>query len=278
VQPWIALAVLSAISLSLQCGRGPIRPPPPTSPPDDLRINEVVSQNQGVWVDEAGETDDYVELINLGAASCDIAKYALADSSHVVVLPHVNLGPNQVILLWADDRPDQGPTHLGFKISSAGERLTLLRGGAVVDQVDVPALAAHHAYQRIPDGTGPFIDCGWATPSRPNGLQCGPPPLPELPADKVYASFTWPSPWPARPQPLMLTELVLRPAGFVEVLNTSTTTVDLSQYQVRLSPHATGTPWPTLSEGCSPADSGSSLPCRRPTARCSRPRPASRAC
>ena len=32
--------------------------------PHDLRINEIVSNNEGVYVDELGQSDDYVELIN----------------------------------------------------------------------------------------------------------------------------------------------------------------------------------------------------------------------
>jgi hypothetical protein len=249
---WVALA-LGPICLSLGCGGiSTGRPSPDALPPllpDDLRINEVVSQNQGVWVDEAGETDDYVELINASSETRDLGEYVLQDSSHTVALPKVSLEPNQLILLWADGQPDQGAHHLGFKIDASGETLTLLRDGNFIDQVRVPALAAHHAYQRIPDGTGQFIDCAWATPERENGGQCGPPPLPELPQSTTFASYTWPTPWPPLAQPLMLTELALRPADFIEVLNPSGGPVDLSQYQLRLSPHTVGNPWPTQSEG-----------------------------
>jgi hypothetical protein len=216
---------------------------------NEIRINEVVSQNQGVWVDEAGETDDYVELINLGGETLDLGQYLLQDSSHTVPLPSVQLAPNQLVLLWADGQPEQGPNHLKLKISADGEALALLHGGVVVDRVQVPVLAAHHAYQRIPDGTGAFVDCGFATPERQNGSRCGPPDAPELPPDTTFARYAWPVPWPARPQPLVLTELALRPAGFVEVLNTASNAVDLSAYQVRIAPHVVGKPWPGLNEG-----------------------------
>jgi len=55
--------------------------------PVHLRINEVVSRNEGVWVDEQGETDDYVELINAGSDAIDLGQYQLADSSRIVSLP-----------------------------------------------------------------------------------------------------------------------------------------------------------------------------------------------
>ena len=46
----------------------PTPKPEPTPPLVDLRINEVVSNNEGVWVDEVGETDDYIELYNASRA------------------------------------------------------------------------------------------------------------------------------------------------------------------------------------------------------------------
>jgi hypothetical protein len=229
--------------------RGPCSLPGPAAVAGEIRINEVVTRNEGVWVDEAGETDDYVELINAGSTVASLAGYKLADSSLTVDLPTITLAPGQVVLLWADNQPSQGRNHLGFKVDGDGEKLTLLFGGTIVDSVTVPALAAHHAYERLPDGTGPFGDCGWATPSRANGASCGPPPTPELPTESTFKPYPWPTPWPPRPTPLALTELALRPAGFIEVLNTSTTTLDLAAYRLTVAPHTIGVPWPTATEG-----------------------------
>lgn len=222
----------------------------PPAPPVEISINEVVSDNQGVWVDEAGEADDYVELINVSSVTRDLSHYRIEDSSNDVSLPPVMLAPNQLVLLWADNNPAQGPNHIGLKIKAEGESLTLRRNnGDVVDQVQVPALAAHHAFLRMPDGTGAFTDCGWATPARLNGTDCGPPPLPDLPDTTTWATYDWPLPWPALPQPLMLTELALRPANFIEVLNTSGTEVDLTGYQLRVAPHTVGVKWPESTDG-----------------------------
>ncbi len=242
----MGLAVVQAV-LAVACGG--LSDKPRAFSVAEIRINEVVSQNQGVWVDEAGETDDYVELINVGKEPLDLGEYLLRDSSRTVPLPRGMLKPNQIVLLWADGQPEQGPNHLRLKIDADGEALELIRAGVVVDRVEVPALAAHHAYQRIPDGTGAFSDCGWATPERENGSRCGPPNTPELPEDTHFAAYAWPSPWPARPQPLMLTELALRAAGFIEVLNTAATAVDLSTFELRVAPHRVGDPWPTATDG-----------------------------
>jgi hypothetical protein len=232
-------------------GSGEVRTPAePRARPTEIRINEVVSDNQGVWVDEAGETDDYVEFVNASSVPRNLSQYQLQDSSSRVRLPDVLLEPDQTILIWADNDLDQGSNHIGLKMDAQGESLTLLgENGQAVDQVDVPALAAHHAYLRMPDGTGPFTDCGWATPARLNGMQCGPPALPDLPDETTWDAYAWPTPWPSLPQPLMLTELALRPADFVEVLNNSKAGVDLSLYQLRLAHHRVGMPWPTNAEG-----------------------------
>jgi hypothetical protein len=218
--------------------------------PVDLRFNEIVSNNKGVWIDEKGEADDYIEIINATSENRDLGQYTIEDSASMVKLPKVTLTPNQIVLLWADGHTEQGVLHLGLKVNAQGEGLTLRRGdGTVVDKVEVPPLAEHHAYERIPDAVGPFADCGWATPTRLNGDTCGPPPVPDLPEETTYAPYTWPSPWPPLPQPIMLTELALRPASFIELLNTTDEAIDLSQYQVTLAMHDVGHPWPSITDG-----------------------------
>ena len=59
--------------------------------PKELRINEAVSDNEGVWLDERGETDDYVELYNASDRTLALSDYALADRSGEYVLPRFDL-------------------------------------------------------------------------------------------------------------------------------------------------------------------------------------------
>ena len=242
------LLVCFALPL-LACGE-PSRQAPDALPLD-LRFNEIVSDNEGVWIDELGETDDYVELLNASDHSLKLGGYWISDSSGRYRLPDSSLAPGKVRLLWADDSPEQGPRHLPFKVSSAGERLALRNPqGRLVDVVQVPALDAHHAYQRMPDGVGAFGDCGWATPGRFNGSACGPTEtVTELGNAIEFESFTWPSPWPEPASPLVVTEAALRPAQFVEVMNDSTRSVDLDQYSLRLAAHGPGLPWPAAGAG-----------------------------
>jgi hypothetical protein len=218
--------------------------------PPELRINEVVSDNEGVWVDELGETDDYIEIINASDRVLELGDYALSDGGRAAPLPARELAPSGVLLLWADGTPEQGELHLPFKVSASGETLQLFRGNGVrVDRVQVPALAEHHAYQRLPDGIGAFADCAYATPARQNGERCGPPAPVDLPTTMSFAPFTWPDPFPASASPLTITELALRPAEFVEVLNRSSEPVQLADYQLRIAPHRVGLTWPDRTAG-----------------------------
>jgi len=203
-----------------------------------------------VWVDELGQTDDYVELLNVGTEPLDLSAFRLADDEGAHPLPAVTLAPAERVLLWADKEPEQGTNHLPMKISSGGEKLSLLDAhGAVVDETQVPPLQEHHAWARHPDGTGSFTDCGWATPESSNGDHCGPHQPPGLPEVVSFAPYVWPQPWPSQTGPLVLSELALRPAQFVEVLNVSDQPVELSAFQVTLAPSTVGEPWPTREQG-----------------------------
>ncbi|HVR18756.1 MAG TPA: lamin tail domain-containing protein, partial [Polyangiaceae bacterium] len=194
----------------------------PTVPPG-LRINEVVSANEGVWLDEQGETDDYIEIYNTSRDAESLADYAIVDNGGERELPDVTVGPHARIVLWADGLPEQGLLHLGFKVSSRGETLRLVRkrDGAVMDRVDVPALADHHAFSRMPDGVGRFADCGWATPGRPNGDFCGLRDVEEPADDVVFAPYSWSGPWPPVALPLAISELRLDSGAFVELTNST---------------------------------------------------------
>ncbi|HEX5100209.1 MAG TPA: lamin tail domain-containing protein, partial [Polyangiaceae bacterium] len=240
---------LAAFCFSAALGCGSVDPAQAPQP-KDLRINEVVSNNEGVYVDERGEADDYVELINVSDHTLRLSEYVLIDHSGANSLPSLELAPGELQVLWADEAPEQGRLHLGFRISAAGEELVLQKNtGEELDRVLVPPLADHHAYVRMPDGTGAFSDCSWASPNRENGSSCGPEPPPPPPPDLEFPPYTWAPHYPGASQPLVITEAALRPADFVEVKNTSSEAVDLSLYTLWLAPHASGVSWPLAGSG-----------------------------
>lgn len=225
-----------------------------------LRVNEVMTSNDGAWVDEAGETDDFVELINTGTKTVSLADYALSDESgEATVLPKLELEPGATVLLWADDDVEQGALHLPFKLSSSGTPVLLWAADTceLVDKVEVPELPDSESYARLPDGDGDFVVCRYATPERQNGKTCEPPEPPNLGDDVTFEPYAWQQPFPPIAGPLVLSELALEPASFVEVLNASDADVSLSDFELRLAPLPPGAPWPNATGGVAlawPAD------------------------
>jgi hypothetical protein len=221
----------------------------------ELVINEVMSQNDGAWIDAAGEADDWVELINRSDQSLRLSSYTLADAKGVpALLPDVTLGPGQGVLLWTDDDVSQGPSHLPFKLSSSGDRLVLSdRSGMQIDATDVPALDVNHVYARFPNAEGAFSVCRYASPGRRNGESCGPAAVPALVDDVKFTPFDFPTRFPAPPGGLALNELALRPGAagqaFVELANLGGTPIALDDAMLRLSPHAPSLPWPGTATG-----------------------------
>ncbi|HEY6527572.1 MAG TPA: PEP/pyruvate-binding domain-containing protein [Cellvibrionaceae bacterium] len=202
-----------------------------------LWINEVVTSNDGVAIDENGQTSDLIELINNSGRSLALKNYAIADDEGVfAILPDENLAPGAVIRLWADADAKLGAYHLPFKLSASGETLKLRDDkGVIYQQIKVPELATNDSYSRFPSGTGEFSTCRYATPNRSNGERCqanSAPPLKETVTYKPFDQALWPSLTPAS---LGLNELALLPAQFVEVKNFSQQTLQLSNYQLILA-------------------------------------------
>src|SRR3954463_6245144 len=129
------LGLLALFSAVAGCSGSHVKKPNPTHPPPDvcsfalvnavdgadqfpLRINEVMTGNDGAWVDERGETDDFIELVNTGDRTILLSDYALGDEpDKATPLPEVELEAGATRLLWADSDPEQGALHLPFKLS-----------------------------------------------------------------------------------------------------------------------------------------------------------------
>lgn len=217
---------------------------------EGLRINEVVSDNSGVAVDESGETEDVIELLNTGLERIWLDRYELSAGGSTIRLPEVPLAPGERIVLYADDEVLEGERHLPFKIDPEGETIEL-HGAGRVERVEVPRLAENESYSRFPDGFGEHQACRYATPGRDNSERCGPP-LPDEISVEPFAPYTWPEAFPPLAEGVRLVELGLRSdAPFVELLNDSSATIDLAGYALQISPHAPGEPLPSRTDAVS---------------------------
>ena len=227
---FLGITVITGFAL-LACGG--TNPPVPVQ--KGLVFNEVVAQNEGVYVDEQGELDDWIELANDSDIAVNLSDFTIADgSSERIALPNITLQPKAVIVLWADDSPEQGAIHLPFKISSGGETLTLYNHQQeVVAQVAVPALAENQAYARFPSATGNFSVCRYTSPNKPNADSCKGVSAPTVDDNITFKPFNK-SEWPATvvPKSLAINELALLPARFIEVKNYGASPIDLNNYRL----------------------------------------------
>jgi hypothetical protein len=148
-----------------------------TRSPSPIRVNEVLPSNHAGCADAAGERNDWVELYNTGTADVDLGGYALTDdtaSPRKSVLPSgLTIGAGGALLLWADGTPDQGSTHLSFKLGSKGEEVVLYDpDGREVDRFAWTDAYTDVSFARVPDGTGAFVRCASPTCGALNGAGC----------------------------------------------------------------------------------------------------------
>jgi len=142
-----------------------------------LVINEFMAANERVLRDSAGDYDDWVEVYNAGAQPVDVGGWYLTDDLSDPAkwqfprhLPsQTTIAPHGFLLVWADDEPDEGDLHAGFKLNSKGEELGLYDAdGMLIDSVVFGSQSANTSYGRIPDGGAGWQTLGTPTPCGPN--------------------------------------------------------------------------------------------------------------
>jgi hypothetical protein len=251
-----------ALGLALACGTaqpaGGAKPDGGVMPGPSARallINEVMPENGGAWLDEKGETDDWIELVNRSAGPVAPADFWLQDASGArVQLRGPQLVGGERRVFWADSDTSQGETHLSFKLKKSGDRLLLTnRDEQVLDELSLPALGENEVFARFPDAEGEFAVCRYASPGSNNGQGCVPPAPPSLSDSVEFLSYVLPANYPPAPRALAITELALRPAAtgsaYIELVNRGSAAVSLDAYSLRLARHAPDLPWPSSAEG-----------------------------
>ncbi|MEM1423784.1 MAG: CotH kinase family protein [Planctomycetota bacterium] len=146
------------------------------APLPTLVINEVVANNDSIIADEAGQFEDFIEILNTGDAPVDLSGMYLTDDPGTprewrfpagTVLP-----AGGFLLVWADNDPEDGPLHATFGLSSGGETVALFHddanGVVLIDQFTFPALPADRSFGRFPDGAESLQEFCAVTPQGPN--------------------------------------------------------------------------------------------------------------
>jgi hypothetical protein len=95
----------------------------------DIKINEVLPLNTGSKLDEYGDANPFVELINVTDQDITLSGMLMGTYMILSETPWQNLWriPDGVILpargylvIWADGHPEQGPTHAPFRLEPYG--------------------------------------------------------------------------------------------------------------------------------------------------------------
>jgi hypothetical protein len=86
------------------------------------------------------------------------------------------LEPGQYLLFWADDDPEQGPTHTSFQLSKGGESVALfdIDGQTLIDAVHFGPQTTDVSYGRSVDGGDTWQSFPAPTPGRPTAPGSGP--------------------------------------------------------------------------------------------------------
>ena len=79
--------------------------------------------------------------------------------------------PGDHLILWADNDPEQGVRHLGFRLSKKGESILLhdRDGTSLLDSLAFSAQETDTSFGRSPDGSDDWAAMATPTPGRPNG-------------------------------------------------------------------------------------------------------------
>ena len=141
-----------------------------------IRITEVVADNRSLLADEHGEFDDYVELQNVSDESARLGGAWLSDDPgrpRRWRLPDgLVLAPGEVVLVWADGQPEQGPLHASFRLSKDGEVVLLTDArdaSRMLDRVEFGPLGPDRAVGRVEPGSGSdAVGPVEASPGSPN--------------------------------------------------------------------------------------------------------------
>ena len=158
----LSLAVLLSTSLSM-FGQGA----------NNIKINEVLTDNTANYLDEYGQHLPWIELVNHSFTTYNIRGMFITTDPAVLnkemsvpermklmcQIPNgfdgTTLTGRHHLLLFLNSAPQKGPRHLSVPVAQ-GQPLWIAlydgNGKTLIDSVSVPALAADMSYARVADG------------------------------------------------------------------------------------------------------------------------------
>jgi hypothetical protein len=125
-----------------------------------LKINEVLFKQNGLYFDFEGDSPAMVEVINISSSSIFASEYFLSDNSLELSkwqLPSINIPANSKLIIYLSGKGVYAAeSHTNFKIG-AGESLILSNSLGISDQISSDNQHLNCSYSRFPDGSGAFV-------------------------------------------------------------------------------------------------------------------------
>ena len=100
-----------------------------------LRINEFMASNDGVLLDEDGDSSDWIEIWNEGRTPVSLGGLTLTDDLQEPdrwLFPEMELGANGYLVVFASSKDRRTPgreLHTNFELDRNGEALALMKRG-----------------------------------------------------------------------------------------------------------------------------------------------------
>lgn len=130
---------------------------------ENVLINEFMAAAQSEISDNKGEYDDWIELYNSGDDTVSVSGIFMTDSLADKERYHIpftstdslTINPGEFLLLWADNQPEQGIRHLGFRLSGQGESIGLVQANGIdfIDSLTFEDIEQDVAIGCMPDGS-----------------------------------------------------------------------------------------------------------------------------
>jgi CotH kinase protein/Malectin domain/Lamin Tail Domain len=151
--------------------------------PQSIFINEILADNDGGLQDEAGEREDWIEIVNLGSQPASLAGCYLTDEIDLPTMwaiPDTTIPAGGHILFWCDEEPAEGPAHTNFALDKNGDWIGLYGptpgGNRPIDSKGFGNQIKDVSFGRFADGNWDWMLMGSPTPRAANSNQGNLPP------------------------------------------------------------------------------------------------------
>lgn len=142
----------------------------------DIVVNEIMASNSGSATDpfDQSQNEDWIELYNPTDRAVNLQGVYISDTLADPVKHQITMSlfiqPQSYLIFWADDEPEQGPTHLPFKLKASGEAVALYapNGETEIDAYVFDQQQENVSIGRVPDGAETWKNFLTATPGSSN--------------------------------------------------------------------------------------------------------------